>query len=458
MIRAARVSAAVASTLLMLAPSAWAVDPPSVDPAALPPADSTGPLVPMAQRTECAVTGVIPGTTPSEASANQTLMNLSEAWRFSRGEGQTVAVIDTGVTPGPRLNNVVAGGDYVGNTDGLSDCDGHGTSVAGIIGGQPGDDTFSGVAPAARLLSIRQTSAAYAPLDQGEDPAVTRATIDVASLARAVVRAADLGARIIAVSVMICLPADSAVDQQSLGAALRYAAIEKDAVIVAAAGNTIPAEGYGGAECRSNPIGPPSDPLDHRDWGAVTSVSVPSWWQPYVLSVGSLTSSGRPSAFTMSGPWLGIASPGEDIVSIGNGPDGGLANGIPGPRGQWTALNGTGYATAYVAGVAALVRSRFPGLPAPEVIHRLQATAHNGARDPSNLVGAGTVDPVAALTWELPIRVDMPVEVPTRIDAPAIAAPQDHRARTVAFAGTGVLALVVAATALASPRRKEHRR
>ena len=79
----------------------------------------------------------------------------------SRGDGQTVAVIDTGVQPGPRLPDVQPGGDFVESTDGLTDCDGHGTLVAGLIAGKPGADGFSGVAPNARILSIRQNSAAF---------------------------------------------------------------------------------------------------------------------------------------------------------------------------------------------------------------------------------------------------------------------------------------------------------
>src|SRR5690606_6969255 len=98
------------------------------------------------------------------------------------------AVIDTGVKPGPRLPNVDGGGDYVANGDGLTDCDGHGTLVAGIIAGQPGDDAFSGVAPAARILSIRQTSPRYSPRTSGGDPMLEHAVVDIASLARAVVR------------------------------------------------------------------------------------------------------------------------------------------------------------------------------------------------------------------------------------------------------------------------------
>lgn len=359
------------------------------------------------------------------------MLNLTDAWRFSRGEGQTVAVIDTGVQPGPRLPNLDPGGDYIANTDGLTDCDGHGTLIAGIIAGQPGDG-FSGVAPNARVLAIRQTSAAYAPRTPADNPAATRAAIDIASLARAVVRAADLGARIINISTAIYLPADNTVDQEALGAALRYAAVDKDVVIVAAAGDATPTTLSG---------------------GVAPSVSVPSWWQPYVLSVGSVTSTGFPSAFTMAGPWLGIAAPGENVVSVSNGGGGGLANGMPDGRGDLVALNGTGYASASVAGAAALVRSRFPDLTAAQVIDRLTATAHRGAQSPSNVVGAGILDPVAALTWQLPAPADTPV-TPTRVAAPVLPAPEDHTPRTIALAGAATLLLAVATTAFLAHRRK----
>ena len=90
------------------------------------------------------------------------------------------------------------------------------------------------------MLSVRQTSARYAPRTPGDDPVLTRATADIGALARAVVHAADLGARVINISAVTCLPADNTVDQSALGAALRYAAVDKDAVIVAAAGNAGP--------------------------------------------------------------------------------------------------------------------------------------------------------------------------------------------------------------------------
>jgi membrane-anchored mycosin MYCP len=92
---------------------------------------------------------------------------------------------------------------------------------------------------------------------------------------------------------------------------------------------------------------------------------------------------------------------------------------------------------------------------AAQVIERLTATAHNGADTPSNLVGSGTVDPVAALTWQLPEPAPEG-ESDTQIAAPATPEPQDHLPRNFALGGTAALVLVVAGTALAVHRRKDH--
>ncbi|MGZ4582912.1 MAG: type VII secretion-associated serine protease mycosin [Mycobacterium sp.] len=444
-------------------PPAAAITPPAVDPGVSPPSGTPGPGQPMEQRGACGTSGVIPGSDPNAVTPSQATLNLPAAWQFSRGEGQLVAVIDTGVRPGPRLPNVDPGGDFVETTDGLTDCDGHGTLVAGIIAGQPGEGGFSGVAPAARLVSIRTTSARFSPRTPGDDPQAARASLDVATLARAIVRAADLGARVINVSAITCLPADRPVDQAALGAAIRYAAADKDAVIVAAAGNsgsTGSTETTAvGAPCDSNPLTDLGRPDDPRNWAGVTSVSIPSWWQPYVLSTASLTPDGRPSKFTMAGPWVGIAAPGENIVSISNRDGGGLANGMPNDHQQMIALSGTSYAAGYVSGVAALVRSKYPELTAPQVVRRITATAHNGARAPSNVVGAGSIDPVAALTWQLPAGDPSAAAPGKPVAVPPAPAPKDTRPRTVAFAGTAALALVVAAfgawAAIAARRRKE---
>ena len=160
------------------------------------------------------------------------------------------------------------------------------------------------------------------------------------------------------------------------------------------------------------------------------------------------------SVAEVAGPWVGIAAPGQGIVSISNDVAGGLANGMPDGRGGMAPLDGTGYAAAYVAGTAALIRSRYPALPADEVVRRLTSTAHNGAQTPSNVVGAGTVDPVGALTWTVnPVGDIAPAT--KHVAAPTPPAPTDHTPRTVAFIGTAMLAAVVVAVAVLTRRRKE---
>ncbi|BCI92522.1 hypothetical protein NIIDMKKI_77280 [Mycobacterium kansasii] len=74
------------------------------------------------------------------------LLNISKAWQYSTGNGVAVAVIDTGVTPNPRLP-VVPGGDYIMGEDGLSDCDAHGTVVSSIIAAAP-----QGISPMPRPM------------------------------------------------------------------------------------------------------------------------------------------------------------------------------------------------------------------------------------------------------------------------------------------------------------------
>src|ERR1700740_3079183 len=52
------------------------------------------------------------------------MLNVPQAWQYSTGAGVTVALIDTGVTPNPRLPALFPGGDYVMGLPnrGVNDC------------------------------------------------------------------------------------------------------------------------------------------------------------------------------------------------------------------------------------------------------------------------------------------------------------------------------------------------
>ena len=56
----------------------------------------------------------------TDVPAQLTDFDLPRIWQLTRGAGQRVAVIDTGVRRHPRLTDLVAGGDYVSTGDGTA--------------------------------------------------------------------------------------------------------------------------------------------------------------------------------------------------------------------------------------------------------------------------------------------------------------------------------------------------
>ncbi len=96
-----------------------------------------------------------------------------------------------------------------------------------------------------------------------------------------------------------------------------------------------------------------------------------------------------------------------------------------------------------MSGVAALVRAKYPQLTAHQVINRLLATARAPARGVDNQVGHGIVDPVAALTYDIPPGEPLG---PQRLSAPLVLAPpkvsRDMAPVWVAAAGVGGLAML----------------
>lgn len=78
------------------------------------------------------------------------------AWALGyRGQGIKVGIFDSGIDVDHPDLTVVGGIDLVGDGNGLDDCNGHGTHVAGIVAARDGSKHTVGVAPSAELYSMR---------------------------------------------------------------------------------------------------------------------------------------------------------------------------------------------------------------------------------------------------------------------------------------------------------------
>lgn len=291
---------------------------------------------------------------------------IKKAWEVSKGANVKVAVIDSGVDGNhPDLKGVLTGGTDVsgaGAADGRKSIGAkpeHGTLVATMLAGrghQPakstakpsakpgvGPDGIVGVAPEAQILSVSTWLGSENPggkSDQDQIPEAVRWAV-------------DNGARVINIS----LGSTSPEWPQSWDAAFLYAE-QKDVVIVAAAGNRV---------------------------GGNIQVGAPATI-PGVLTVAGLNRKGVASVDSSSqGISIGVAAPAETLV--GGLPGGGYA--------EWA---GTSGATPIVAGVAALIRSKWPEMSASQVINRIVTTAKDaGAPGKDPLYGFGVLNAEAAL-------------------------------------------------------------
>lgn len=378
---AARVAAAV--TLL------WAA--PLVAPAGAP----WAPVA--AHAADCVVT---PGQEEAATPWAKTRLGYERVWPITRGAGQTVAVIDSGLnTAGhPQLRgmavrpgiNVVAAGEPT------IDCNGHGTAVTGIIAAQPiAGRAFTGVAPAATILPIKQSNT-----DQD-------GTVD--GVTQGIRAAVAGGATIINVSLGVL------VDDPQLRAAVAEA--EAANVLIVAAASNKAQEG--------NPVSYPAA-------------------YPTVLAVAATAIDDSVASYSTSGDYLDLAAPGDKVA-------------VPASLGGYLTVSGTSFAAPYVSGVAALVRSAHPELTAAQVRARLTATADSpGYAVPEPHYGYGIVNPYLAVT-ALGIEGAAPAPGPApTIAAPALPRPEDRTARNRALAlGAGLLgaaALTAAVAALLRPR------
>lgn len=262
-------------------------------------------------------------------------LNVPDVWPSATGGLSTVvAVIDTGVDPAqPDLvGALVPGHDTLATGTGTADENGHGTAVAGIIAAR--SDNSVGVTSVCGTCSVMPVKVISAS-----------GVGDAEHIAIGIVWAADHGARVINLSVVLDGP------QQDVEAAVRYAH-DRGVIIVAAAGN-----------------------------GGGTDPTYPAAY-PGVIGVAASQEDGTLYPWSNRGQWVDVASPGCSPST---------ARGT-----EYTIFCGTSSATASVAGVVALALSAAPAATNVDVERVIAETAQplrgggvaSGTVDASSLVDA----------------------------------------------------------------------
>lgn len=268
----------------------------------------------------------------AQRSWGQAKIGVDKVWPSFRGSSKVVvAVIDTGVDlDHPDLRPVLVPGYTTFAESGPQDYEGHGTHVAGIVAGLGlGDPGVRGVAPGCRVMPVKVMG------PRGREGKVENV---VAGLLWAV----DHGAKVVNMSL----------GDEGTSSLLREAVLyaqARDVLVVAASGN-----------------------LDETRHKTANTMNYPAAY-PGVMAVGATDDQDKLADFSFWGQWLSVTAPGVDIHSSVPG-DGSLD---AREQGDYQSEQGTSMAAPFVAGVAGLVRSRFPALTAAQVKQRIEASAHD---------------------------------------------------------------------------------
>ncbi|RBQ18721.1 serine protease [Spongiactinospora rosea] len=287
-------------------------------------------------------------------------LQVSRAWAVSKGKGVTVAVLDSGVDPRHRdlAGSVIVGRDFTAgaNPPGVRPRKLHGTYMASLIAGHGhgpgGGDGIIGIAPQAKILSVRI-------ILEDEEPGFREFNSaeryeDV--VAKGIRYAVDRGADVINMSIT----KELATKEER--AAIRYA-ISKGVVLVAAAGNE------GAAKPGADGFAPYSYPAAF----------------PGVVSVGAADRGLRRASFSNFNPSVLVAAPGVDILGAGPGDE------------YWVG-RGTSQASAMVSGVAALIKAKYPKMSPALVVQALTSGTNKRPSDGYDTgMGFGVVSAAGAL-------------------------------------------------------------
>lgn len=347
-------------------------------------------------------------------------LRAEEAWGTTRGDGVTVAVLDTGVDDAhPDLSGqVLPGTDLIGMGAGRGDraWARHGTAMASIIAGHghgpSRGEGVLGVAPQAKILPVRVI------LEEGDPGRAKARESKGGALAEGIRWAADHGADVINLSLGD--DSDSAHHEAGEDEAVQYA-LAKGVVVVASAGN--------GGETGDR-------------------VSYPAAY-PGVIAVTAVDRRGKKARFSTSNWYATVSAPGVDVV-------------IADPDRDYYEGWGTSAAAAFVSGAAALVKAAHPELSPAQIKKLLEDTASDspaGGRDDAR--GHGMVDPVAALQVAEAMLPQAPVPAPAQAErtyfgsGPDPVRPPERAARlgAPAAAAAGVVLLALAAVLARRPRR-----
>lgn len=369
-----------------------------------------------------------------EGSGNALIdrLGLERAWQHTRGDGATVAVIDSGVDgDNVHLQGAIAGAwctfrptaEQLKSDNPQEDLLGHGTAAAGIIAARPVDGSdVVGIAPEADVLAIR----AFQTDDTENDRAVGPTTRAIADAIRV---AADRGADIISLSLSQPLP------DASMQNAIAYARA-RGALVVASAGNRATSD---------------DDPAQPRYPAAYDGV----------LGVSALTADGQwdPAASFVGGT-VDVVAPGQGLLA-------------PWCGGGDTVLGeqvSSSWATAVVSGIAALVAAAHPDETPDQWAHRIMATAlRTTPGERKDTIGWGEARPYEALVFiddgsapgpESPTH-DRPTDLVVDAEAVRIEPPRDPLAATratVAWTLLGSVVVSLTALVIGSLRRSGVRR
>lgn len=251
-----------------------------------------------------------------------------QGWGVEQGNKDFVlAIVDTGVDPkhpdlGPKM---LPGYNTVDDNDTVEDGNGHGTHCAGIAAAITNNGVgVAGVAPNVKILPVQVLS------KEGYG--------SYASVAAGIIWAADHGAKVISMSL------GGSSNSKIVEDAVKHA-ISKDAMLIAAMGNS------GAGADGMKPIASYPAAIDG------------------VMAVSASDSDDKRARFSQVGKWNSVIAPGVNILATFPT----TPSEMPGK--DYGAISGTSMATPAVAGLASLVRSKFPQLNQAQVKAHIEATS-----------------------------------------------------------------------------------